>query len=261
MFGWIRLYFCHLAYCVWYVLNIMNVFLQCGVGTEEDQEATDMLVGNAQNLMQSVKETVRAAESASIKIRTDAGIRLRWVRRQPWYQYWCVQCEVSKLLEEVYHSFLNQSPIFSLLHGGLWYKKIKKTNVYYFSPASVFWKSYPVMTWSHPRFISILQADFVYTLTFLYTNTQWKLWSSTGNRRSTWVTHLLLIEDFHGFSQSLQENAGVVLQIRPWRIPSIPFPIFNSLIMLSFEDVLSEQQTALLNKPPINLCLRWRKRL
>ncbi|XP_039286096.1 vinculin isoform X3 [Nilaparvata lugens] len=56
-------------------------------GTEEDQEATDMLVGNAQNLMQSVKETVRAAESASIKIRTDAGIRLRWVRRQPWYSY------------------------------------------------------------------------------------------------------------------------------------------------------------------------------
>ncbi|CAG0899150.1 unnamed protein product [Darwinula stevensoni] len=56
-------------------------------GTEEDQEATDMLVGNAQNLMQSVKETVRAAEAASIKMRTDAGIRLRWVRRQPWYQY------------------------------------------------------------------------------------------------------------------------------------------------------------------------------
>uniref|UniRef100_T1JL97 Vinculin n=1 Tax=Strigamia maritima TaxID=126957 RepID=T1JL97_STRMM len=55
-------------------------------GTEEDQEATDMLVGNAQNLMQSVKETVRAAEAASIKIRTDAGIRLRWVRKQPWYQ-------------------------------------------------------------------------------------------------------------------------------------------------------------------------------
>ncbi|XP_065219511.1 vinculin-like isoform X3 [Planococcus citri] len=56
-------------------------------GSEEDQEATDMLVGNAQNLMQSVKETVRAAEAASIKIRTDAGIRLRWVRRQPWYHY------------------------------------------------------------------------------------------------------------------------------------------------------------------------------
>lgn len=56
-------------------------------GSEEDQEATEMLVGNAQNLMQSVKETVRAAEAASIKIRTDAGIRLRWVRKQPWYQY------------------------------------------------------------------------------------------------------------------------------------------------------------------------------
>ncbi|XP_052129158.1 vinculin isoform X10 [Frankliniella occidentalis] len=58
-----------------------------GASSEEDQEATDMLVGNAQNLMQSVKETVRAAESASIKIRTDAGIRLRWVRKQPWYRY------------------------------------------------------------------------------------------------------------------------------------------------------------------------------
>ncbi|XP_071450430.1 vinculin isoform X5 [Hetaerina americana] len=58
-----------------------------GTSTEEDKEATEMLVGNAQNLMQSVKETVRAAESASIKIRTDAGIRLRWVRKQPWYQY------------------------------------------------------------------------------------------------------------------------------------------------------------------------------
>uniref|UniRef100_A0A224Z3M6 Vinculin n=1 Tax=Rhipicephalus zambeziensis TaxID=60191 RepID=A0A224Z3M6_9ACAR len=55
--------------------------------TEEDQEATDMLVGNAQNLMQSVKETVRACEAASIKIRTDSGLRVRWIRKQPWYQY------------------------------------------------------------------------------------------------------------------------------------------------------------------------------
>jgi len=47
---------------------------------------TEMLVGNAQNLMQSVKETVRAAEAASIKMRTDAGVRMRWVRKQPWYQ-------------------------------------------------------------------------------------------------------------------------------------------------------------------------------
>lgn len=92
------------------------------VGTEEDREATEMLVGNAQNLMQSVKETVRAgkskvrnfetlnyvsrylsicskctvsnlnfflspAEAASIKMRTDAGVRMRWVRKQPWYHY------------------------------------------------------------------------------------------------------------------------------------------------------------------------------
>ncbi|XP_012284342.1 vinculin isoform X8 [Orussus abietinus] len=61
--------------------------LLIGCSTEEDQEATDMLVGNAQNLMQSVKETVRAAECASIKIRTASGMKLRWVRRQPWYQY------------------------------------------------------------------------------------------------------------------------------------------------------------------------------
>uniref|UniRef100_A0A069DWV1 Vinculin n=1 Tax=Panstrongylus megistus TaxID=65343 RepID=A0A069DWV1_9HEMI len=69
------------------ILSTVKATMLGAQGTEEDQEATDMLVGNAQNLMQSVKETVRAAEAASIKIRTDAGIRLRWVRRQPWYSY------------------------------------------------------------------------------------------------------------------------------------------------------------------------------
>ncbi|XP_059491321.1 vinculin isoform X2 [Neocloeon triangulifer] len=69
------------------ILSTVKATMLGAQDSEEDQEATDMLVGNAQNLMQSVKETVRAAESASIKIRTDAGIRLRWVRRQPWYQY------------------------------------------------------------------------------------------------------------------------------------------------------------------------------
>ena len=44
-----------------------------------------MLVGNAQNLMQSVRETVRAAEGASIKIRVDSGYTMRWVRKRPWY--------------------------------------------------------------------------------------------------------------------------------------------------------------------------------
>ena len=54
-------------------------------GSDEDQEATEMLVGNAQNLMQSVRETVRAAEAASIRIRVDSGYSIRWVRKRPWY--------------------------------------------------------------------------------------------------------------------------------------------------------------------------------
>ncbi|KAI8433056.1 hypothetical protein MSG28_013914 [Choristoneura fumiferana] len=37
--------------------------------------------------IRTVKETVKAAEGASIKIRTEqGGYRLRWVRRSPWYQ-------------------------------------------------------------------------------------------------------------------------------------------------------------------------------
>ncbi|ODM94730.1 Vinculin [Orchesella cincta] len=69
------------------ILSTVKATMLGAQGTEEDREATEMLVGNAQNLMQSVKETVRAAEAASIKIRTDAGVRMRWVRKQPWYQY------------------------------------------------------------------------------------------------------------------------------------------------------------------------------
>lgn len=46
-----------------------------------------MLEGNAQNLMQSVKETVRAAEGASVKIHAQTHGKLRWVRKQPWYAY------------------------------------------------------------------------------------------------------------------------------------------------------------------------------
>jgi vinculin len=41
-----------------------------------------------------VKQTVTAAEAASIKIRTDAGIKLKWVRKQPWYQYWTAYPEM-----------------------------------------------------------------------------------------------------------------------------------------------------------------------
>ncbi|XP_070200655.1 vinculin-like isoform X2 [Littorina saxatilis] len=58
---------------------------EIAVGSEEDQEATEMLVGNAQNLMQAVKETVRTAEAASIKIRVDSGYTIRWARKRPWY--------------------------------------------------------------------------------------------------------------------------------------------------------------------------------
>uniref|UniRef100_A0A8I3N7S1 Vinculin n=1 Tax=Canis lupus familiaris TaxID=9615 RepID=A0A8I3N7S1_CANLF len=49
------------------------------ISDEESEQATEMLVHNAQNLMQSVKETVREAEAASIKIRTDAGFTLHLV--------------------------------------------------------------------------------------------------------------------------------------------------------------------------------------
>eukprot|EP00105_Crassostrea_gigas_P038267 XP_019922415.1 PREDICTED: vinculin isoform X16 [Crassostrea gigas] len=59
--------------------------IECESSSKEDQEATEMLVGNAQNLMQAVKETVRAAEAASIKIRVDSGYTIRWLRRRPWY--------------------------------------------------------------------------------------------------------------------------------------------------------------------------------
>lgn len=70
------------------ILSTVKATMLGAQGSEEDREATEMLVGNAQNLMQSVKETVRAAKGASIKIRSDhTNQQLRWVRRQPWYQY------------------------------------------------------------------------------------------------------------------------------------------------------------------------------
>jgi hypothetical protein len=69
----------------YFFLAFHNMFFYSA--ENEDVEATEMIVGNAQNLMQSVKQTVMAAEAASIKIRTDAGIKLKWVRQQPWYQY------------------------------------------------------------------------------------------------------------------------------------------------------------------------------
>ncbi|XP_017781343.1 PREDICTED: vinculin isoform X4 [Nicrophorus vespilloides] len=69
------------------ILSTVKATMLGAQGSEEDREATEMLEGNAQNLMQSVKETVRAAEGASIKIQSQTQGRLRWVRRQPWYAY------------------------------------------------------------------------------------------------------------------------------------------------------------------------------
>lgn len=67
------------------ILSTVKATMLGAQGSEEDQEATEMLVGNAQNLMQAVKETVRTAEAASIKIRVDSGYTIRWARKRPWY--------------------------------------------------------------------------------------------------------------------------------------------------------------------------------
>ena len=56
------------------------------IDTEDDVEAMEMLVFNAQKLSEAVKETVRAAESASIRVRSDAGFKLQWIRKPvEWY--------------------------------------------------------------------------------------------------------------------------------------------------------------------------------
>ncbi|CAB3232888.1 unnamed protein product [Arctia plantaginis] len=50
-------------------------------GTQEDKEAMDMLVGNAQSLMISIQDVVKAAASASVKIMSQRGARIKWVRK------------------------------------------------------------------------------------------------------------------------------------------------------------------------------------
>jgi vinculin len=49
---------------------------------EEDREATETLVGCAENLMSAVRQTVRETEAASVKMRTDAGLVMHWRKRQ-----------------------------------------------------------------------------------------------------------------------------------------------------------------------------------
>ncbi|CAF0804091.1 unnamed protein product [Brachionus calyciflorus] len=51
-------------------------------GSKEDEEATEMLIVNAQNLNASVKATVRAAKSASIKLRPDSNLKMKWIRKK-----------------------------------------------------------------------------------------------------------------------------------------------------------------------------------
>lgn len=68
------------------ILSTVKATMLGAQGSEEDDEATEMLVGNAQNLMQSVRDTVRVAEAASIRMRVDSGYTVAWVRRHPWYK-------------------------------------------------------------------------------------------------------------------------------------------------------------------------------
>ena len=68
-----------------FTISFVATMMGQNMDSEEDQEAMDMLVFNAQKLNQAVKETVRAAESASIRVRSDAGFKLKWVRKQPWF--------------------------------------------------------------------------------------------------------------------------------------------------------------------------------
>ena len=46
-----------------------------------DMEATETLVGCAENLMSAVRQTVRETEAASVKMRHDAGTVLRWRKK------------------------------------------------------------------------------------------------------------------------------------------------------------------------------------
>lgn len=62
-------------------MPIYTTFKLLSLDAKEDTEATEMLIGNAQNLNLSVKATVDAAKTASIKMRTDSGLNLKWVRR------------------------------------------------------------------------------------------------------------------------------------------------------------------------------------
>ena len=50
--------------------------------SQADLEATEMLVGCAENLMGSARSVVKDCEAASIKIRSGAGHIVQWKREQ-----------------------------------------------------------------------------------------------------------------------------------------------------------------------------------
>ncbi|TGZ59858.1 hypothetical protein CRM22_008850 [Opisthorchis felineus] len=60
------------------ILSTVKATMLESQGSNEDQENTESLVGNAQNLMQSVIEALHVAGSASIKMRVDSGFRIIW---------------------------------------------------------------------------------------------------------------------------------------------------------------------------------------
>ncbi|THD21308.1 Vinculin [Fasciola hepatica] len=60
------------------ILSTVKATMLESQGSSEDQENTESLVGNAQNLMQTVIETLHVAEGASIKMRVDSGFKMVW---------------------------------------------------------------------------------------------------------------------------------------------------------------------------------------
>ena len=60
-------------------------YFLCQTDEKADQEATEMLVGCAENLMSAVRQTVKETEAASVKIRAEAGQGgLQWKRQARW---------------------------------------------------------------------------------------------------------------------------------------------------------------------------------
>ncbi|RMZ94679.1 vinculin isoform X2 [Brachionus plicatilis] len=64
------------------ILSTVKATMLGHQGSREDEEATEMLICNAQNLNASVKETIRAAKSASIKLKSGSALKFKWIRKK-----------------------------------------------------------------------------------------------------------------------------------------------------------------------------------